>query len=173
MNAPVVRVFDTALDAVADVVNGYADVCAVTVASVIAELEAGNLRMLAISSLPRGRPSTCSRLSSATTSPGASGPDARAAAMRSSISASNSAAIADRACRSWAWVAAWLRRVQSISGACRVSGQRRNAHCACTAKGRATASMTSTAPAWRAPSIRAPQMPRQAGSNAAMRAGVK
>lgn len=53
VNAPVVRVFDTALDAVADVVDGNADVCAVTVASVISELEAGNLRMLAISSPQR------------------------------------------------------------------------------------------------------------------------
>ena len=53
VNAPVVRVFDTALDAVADVVEGHADVCAVTVASVIAELEVGNLRMLATSSPER------------------------------------------------------------------------------------------------------------------------
>ncbi len=53
VNAPVVRVFDTALDAVADVVGGHADVCAVTVASVMAEHEAGNVRLLGISSPER------------------------------------------------------------------------------------------------------------------------
>jgi putative tricarboxylic transport membrane protein len=36
INAPVIRVFDTALDAVADVIAGNADVCAVTAASVLA-----------------------------------------------------------------------------------------------------------------------------------------
>lgn len=48
INAPVVRVFDSALDAVADVVNGNVDVCAVTAASVIAERENGNIRLLAV-----------------------------------------------------------------------------------------------------------------------------
>jgi putative tricarboxylic transport membrane protein len=49
VNAPTIRVFDTALDAVADVVAGQADVCAVTAASVLAELNAGRVRVLAIS----------------------------------------------------------------------------------------------------------------------------
>jgi putative tricarboxylic transport membrane protein len=53
INAPVIRVFDTALDAVADVVAGEADVCAVTAASVLAELNAGRLRVLGISSPQR------------------------------------------------------------------------------------------------------------------------
>lgn len=38
-----------ALDAVADVVAGHADVCAVTAASVLKELAAGRVRLLAIS----------------------------------------------------------------------------------------------------------------------------
>lgn len=50
INAPVIRVFDTALDAVADAVAGNADVCAVTAASVLAELKAGRVRVLGISS---------------------------------------------------------------------------------------------------------------------------
>jgi putative tricarboxylic transport membrane protein len=53
IDAPVVRVFDNALDSVADVVAGNADVCAVTAASVIAELDAGNLRMLGVSAPQR------------------------------------------------------------------------------------------------------------------------
>lgn len=53
INAPAVRVFDSALHAVADVVDGNADVCAVTVASVIAERESGNLRVLAVSAPQR------------------------------------------------------------------------------------------------------------------------
>lgn len=53
INAPVIRVFDTALDAVADVVGGEADVCAVTAASVLAELESGRVRVLGISSPER------------------------------------------------------------------------------------------------------------------------
>jgi putative tricarboxylic transport membrane protein len=53
INAPVIRVFDTALDAVADVVAGKADVCAVTAASVIAELAAGRVRVLAITAPSR------------------------------------------------------------------------------------------------------------------------
>ena len=53
VNAPSVRVFDSALDCVADVIAGKADVCAVTAASVIAELNAGRLRVLAISAPAR------------------------------------------------------------------------------------------------------------------------
>ena len=53
INAPVIRVFDTALDAVADVIAGKADVCAVTAASVLAELNAGRVRVLGISSPER------------------------------------------------------------------------------------------------------------------------
>ena len=53
INAPVIRVFDSALDAVADVVAGKAQVCAVTAASVLAELAAGRLRVLAISAPAR------------------------------------------------------------------------------------------------------------------------
>jgi putative tricarboxylic transport membrane protein len=53
VNAPAIRVFDTALDAVADVIAGRSDVCAVTAASVIAELNAGRLRVLAISAPAR------------------------------------------------------------------------------------------------------------------------
>ncbi len=49
VNAPCIRVFGTALDAVADVVAGHAGVAAVTAASVLAELNAGRLRLLAIS----------------------------------------------------------------------------------------------------------------------------
>lgn len=48
--APPIRVFDTALDAVADVVAGHADVGAITAASSAPEIEAGRLRTLAISS---------------------------------------------------------------------------------------------------------------------------
>lgn len=53
INAPVIRVFDTALDAVADVVASQAQVCAVTAASVLAELAAGRLRVLAVSAPAR------------------------------------------------------------------------------------------------------------------------
>ena len=51
--APVIRVFDTALDAVADVVAGRADVGAITAASAVPELSAGRLRTIGISSSAR------------------------------------------------------------------------------------------------------------------------
>jgi putative tricarboxylic transport membrane protein len=51
--APAIRVFDSALDAIADVVAGNADVAAVTAASAVAELTAGRLRAIAISSPAR------------------------------------------------------------------------------------------------------------------------
>jgi putative tricarboxylic transport membrane protein len=53
VNAPIVRVFDSALDAVADVMAGQADVCAVTAASLLAEVEARNARLIAISAPAR------------------------------------------------------------------------------------------------------------------------
>lgn len=53
VNAPAIRVFDSALDAVADVVAGTADVCAVTAASVLAELGAGRVRVIGISAPER------------------------------------------------------------------------------------------------------------------------
>jgi putative tricarboxylic transport membrane protein len=53
INAPRIRVFDTALDAVADVAEGRADVGAVTAASVLKELAAGRVRLLAISAPER------------------------------------------------------------------------------------------------------------------------
>ncbi len=53
VNGPGIRVFDTAPDAVADVVTGRADVCAVTAASVVAELDAGRIRVLGISAPER------------------------------------------------------------------------------------------------------------------------
>ncbi len=53
VNVPTIRVFDTALDAVADVVAGTADVCAVTAASVLAELNSGRVRLLGISAPER------------------------------------------------------------------------------------------------------------------------
>lgn len=53
VNAPVIRVFDTALDAVADVVAGSADVCAVTAASVLAEFKAGRLHVIGITAPER------------------------------------------------------------------------------------------------------------------------
>ncbi len=53
INAPVIHVFDTALDAVADVVAGNADVCAVTAASVLAELKNGRLRVIGITAPAR------------------------------------------------------------------------------------------------------------------------
>ncbi len=48
--APKIRVFDSALDAVADVLTGKSDVCAVTAASAAKELDAGTMRALAVSS---------------------------------------------------------------------------------------------------------------------------
>ncbi len=51
--APKIRVFDTALDAVADVVAGNADVGAITAASSVPEIEAGRLRAIGISSPER------------------------------------------------------------------------------------------------------------------------
>jgi putative tricarboxylic transport membrane protein len=53
IRAPKVRVFDTALDAVADVVAGHADVGAVTAASATAEIAAGRLRAIAVSAPQR------------------------------------------------------------------------------------------------------------------------
>ncbi len=53
VRAPVIRVFDSALDAVADVVAGHADVAAVTAASAVKELTAGTLRALAVSAPAR------------------------------------------------------------------------------------------------------------------------
>jgi putative tricarboxylic transport membrane protein len=50
---PPIRVFDTALDAVADVVAGQAQVGAITAASAVGELEAGKLRAIGISSPAR------------------------------------------------------------------------------------------------------------------------
>jgi putative tricarboxylic transport membrane protein len=51
--APPIRVFDSALDALADVMVGNADVAAVTAASAVAEITAGRLRAIAISSPER------------------------------------------------------------------------------------------------------------------------
>lgn len=53
INAPAIRVFDTALDAVADVIGGKADVCAVTAASVLAELKGGRMRVVGVSAPER------------------------------------------------------------------------------------------------------------------------
>jgi putative tricarboxylic transport membrane protein len=53
INAPVIHVFDTALDAVADVIAGTADVCAVTAASVLAELKNGHLRLVGMTAPER------------------------------------------------------------------------------------------------------------------------
>ena len=53
VKAPRIRVFDSALDAVADVLAGKADVCAVTAASAVNELTAGTLRALAVSAPQR------------------------------------------------------------------------------------------------------------------------
>jgi putative tricarboxylic transport membrane protein len=53
VNAPVIRVFDTALDAVADIIAGGADIAAVTAASVMAELQAGRVRLVGISAPER------------------------------------------------------------------------------------------------------------------------
>jgi putative tricarboxylic transport membrane protein len=51
--APKLRVFDSALDAVADALSGNADVAAVTAASAAKELEAGKMRALAVSAPER------------------------------------------------------------------------------------------------------------------------
>jgi putative tricarboxylic transport membrane protein len=53
ISIPAIRVFDNALDAVADVVAGNAVVAAVTAASVLPALKAGTVRILAISSPER------------------------------------------------------------------------------------------------------------------------
>lgn len=53
VRAPLIRVFDSALDAVADVVAGNADIAAVTAASAVNELETGVCRALAVSSPAR------------------------------------------------------------------------------------------------------------------------
>ena len=55
VNAPAIRVFDTALDAVADVVAGDSDVGAITAASAVSELDARHLRAIGISSPARLR----------------------------------------------------------------------------------------------------------------------
>ena len=52
-NALAIKVFDSALHAVAAVVAGEAELCAVTAASVLAELNAGRVRLLAISAPER------------------------------------------------------------------------------------------------------------------------
>ena len=53
VNAPQIRVFDTALDAVADVIAEKSDICVVTAASVLAELNAGRVRILGVSAPER------------------------------------------------------------------------------------------------------------------------
>jgi putative tricarboxylic transport membrane protein len=53
VGAPDIRVFDTALDVVADVIAGHAEVGAITAASAVPELEAGALRAIGISSPAR------------------------------------------------------------------------------------------------------------------------
>lgn len=53
VRAPKIRVFDSALDAVADTVTGNAEVAAVTAASAARELEAGKMRALAVSAPER------------------------------------------------------------------------------------------------------------------------
>lgn len=53
VKAPGIRVFDSALDAVADVVAGNAEICAVTAASAVRELTAGTMRALAVSAPQR------------------------------------------------------------------------------------------------------------------------
>jgi putative tricarboxylic transport membrane protein len=53
VKAPKIRVFDSALDAVADVVAGNADICAVTAASAVTEITAGTMRALAVSAPQR------------------------------------------------------------------------------------------------------------------------
>ncbi len=53
INAPVIHVFDTALDAVADVIAGTADVCVVTAASVLAALKNRQLRVIGMTAPER------------------------------------------------------------------------------------------------------------------------
>jgi len=53
VKAPRIHVFDSALDAVADVVARKADVCAVTAASAAKEITAGTMRALAVSAPQR------------------------------------------------------------------------------------------------------------------------
>jgi putative tricarboxylic transport membrane protein len=53
VRAPKVRVFDSALDAVADVVAGNADICVVTAASAVKEITAGTMRAVAVSAPQR------------------------------------------------------------------------------------------------------------------------
>jgi putative tricarboxylic transport membrane protein len=53
IRAPKIRVFDSALDAVADTVAGNADIGAITAASAVAELGAGTLRAIGVSSPAR------------------------------------------------------------------------------------------------------------------------
>lgn len=53
VKAPKIRVFDSALDAVADAAGGNADVAAVTAASAVRELGAGTMRALAVSAPQR------------------------------------------------------------------------------------------------------------------------
>jgi putative tricarboxylic transport membrane protein len=53
IGAPRIRVFDTALDAVADVIAGTADLAAVTAASAVAEMAAGRVRSVAVSAPQR------------------------------------------------------------------------------------------------------------------------
>ena len=53
VRAPRIRVFDSALDAVADVIAGNADVAAVTAVSALKEIEAGKMRALAVSAPER------------------------------------------------------------------------------------------------------------------------
>jgi putative tricarboxylic transport membrane protein len=52
-SAPKIRVFDSALDAVADTVAGNADFGAITAASAVRELEAGTLRAIGVSAPAR------------------------------------------------------------------------------------------------------------------------
>lgn len=53
VTAPRIRVFGSALDCVADVIAGNADIGAITAASAVRELEAGRLQALAVSSPTR------------------------------------------------------------------------------------------------------------------------
>jgi putative tricarboxylic transport membrane protein len=53
INAPIIRVFDTALDAVADVIAGTANVCAVTAASVLTALKNRQLRVIGMTAPER------------------------------------------------------------------------------------------------------------------------
>ena len=50
LNGPSVRVFDTALDVISDVIDGHADVGIITAASAVKALSAGQLRAIAVSS---------------------------------------------------------------------------------------------------------------------------